>query len=130
MDDQDIYALIGQDGFERLVAAFYRRVPGDAVLGPMYPAEDLTGAEERLRGFLIFRFGGPQHYIEQRGHPRLRIRHAPFAIDQAARDHWMELMSQALDETRLPAEADEVLREFFQSVATFMINRAATPASE
>jgi hemoglobin len=123
LDDQDIYSLIGEKGFEQLVAAFYRRVPGDAVLGPMYPAEDLAGAEERLRGFLIFRFGGPHRYLEQRGHPRLRMRHAPFAIDRTARDRWMELMTAALEETKLPVEADEVLREFFQSTATFMMNR-------
>lgn len=123
IDDQDVYGLIGGDGFERLTAAFYRRVPGDAVLGPMYPPEDLAGAEERLRGFLIFRFGGPQDYLAQRGHPRLRMRHAPFAIDQTARDHWMVLMTAALDEVQLAKEADEVLREFFQSTATFMMNR-------
>ncbi|MEP6714388.1 MAG: globin [Terriglobia bacterium] len=123
IDDQDIYALIGAVSFERLVAAFYRRVPADEVLGPMYPADDLAGAEDRLRGFLIFRFGGPRHYLDQRGHPRLRLRHAPFAIDQTARDHWMMLMTQALDEVQLPKEADEVLREFFQSTATFMMNR-------
>ena len=69
--------MIGQDGFERLVGAFYRQIPDDDVLGPIYPAHDLAGAEQRLRDFLIFRFGGPAVYLEQRGHPRLRIRHAP-----------------------------------------------------
>jgi truncated hemoglobin YjbI len=64
-----------------------------------------------------------KRYIEQRGHPRLRARHAPFAIDQGARDRWIELMMRALDETALPAEADAVLRAFFHSTATFMINR-------
>lgn len=123
MDDGEIYSVIGEDGFTRLVSAFYRQVPDDDVLGPMYPADDLAGAEERLRGFLIFRFGGPTRYIEQRGHPRLRMRHGPFAIDQTARDRWMRLMNTALDETRLPAEVDRVLREFFGSTATFMINR-------
>lgn len=123
MDDSGIYSVIGEDGFARLVSAFYRQVPGDDVLGPMYPADDLAGAEERLRGFLIFRFGGPARYIEQRGHPRLRMRHGPFVIDQRARDRWMSLMNAALDETRLPVEVDRVLREFFDSTATFMINR-------
>jgi hemoglobin len=123
LDDSEIYSVIGEDGFARLVSAFYRQVPGDDVLGPMYPADDLAGAEERLRGFLIFRFGGPARYIEQRGHPRLRMRHGPFAIDQRARDRWISLMNAALDETRLPVEADRVLREFFDSTATFMINR-------
>lgn len=123
MDDQDVYSVIGEEGFRRLVAAFYRRVPADAILGPMYPHDDLAGAEERLRDFLIFRFGGPVRYLENRGHPRLRIRHAPFAIGQAARDRWVELMTAALEETKLPAEVEEQLRPFFDSVATFMINR-------
>ncbi len=89
----------------------------------MYPADDLEGAEERLRDFLVFRFGGPTRYIEQRGHPRLRMRHAPFAIDQAARDRWIELMTAALDESALPAAARAALEPFFAQVATFMINR-------
>jgi hemoglobin len=124
MDDQDIYSLIGEDGFGSLVAAFYRQVPQDDVLGPMYPHHDLAGAEQRLREFLIFRFGGPPRYLEQRGHPRLRMRHGPFAINRAARDRWMHLMRNALSEVALPAEAEAVLREFFESTATFMMNRA------
>jgi hemoglobin len=123
MDDQEIYAAIGEDGFRRLIAAFYRQVPGDDLLGPMYPPDDLAGAEERLRDFLVYRFGGPQRYIEQRGHPRLRMRHFPFAITQAARHRWIELMNNALVETALPAEVDSMLRQFFDGVATFMINR-------
>jgi hemoglobin len=123
VDDQEIYSLIREDGFHRLVAAFYRLVPQDDILGPMYPAGDLAGAEERLREFLIFRFGGPQRYLEVRGHPRLRMRHGPFAIDQAARDRWIQLMSRALAEAALPALVEETLRAFFNSVATFMINR-------
>ena len=124
MEDPEVYGAIGEEGFRRLVAAFYRRVPADDILGPMYPSEDLAGAEERLREFLIFRFGGPVRYLETRGHPRLRMRHAPFAIGQAARNRWIELMTAALDETGLPAEADAVLRKFFDSTATFMINRS------
>jgi len=123
LDDQDIYSLIGEDGFQRLVAAFYRQVPADDVLGPMYPQHDLAGAEERLREFLIYRFGGPQRYIEQRGHPRLRMRHGPFAIGQAARDRWMQLMNNALSEAAFPPEVESMLREFFAGTATFMINR-------
>jgi hemoglobin len=123
VDDQDVFSLIGEDGFRRLVSAFYRQVPNHSLLGAMYPANDLAGAEERLREFLIFRFGGPPRYIEQRGHPRLRMRHAPFAIGQAARDSWILLMNNALAEAALPAEAEALLREFFDGVATFMINR-------
>lgn len=123
VDDSEVYEQIGEDGFARLVAAFYRQVPHDDVLGPMYPAQDLPGAEQRLRDFLVVRFGGPPRYLEQRGHPRLRMRHAPFAIDATARDRWLQLMQQALAESALPLEADAVLREFFASTATFLINR-------
>lgn len=123
MDDQDIYKLIGDDGFRRLVGAFYKQIPGDDLLGPMYPKNDLSGAEERLRDFLIFRFGGPQKYIEERGHPRLRMRHIPFAIGTPERNRWVQLMDKAFAEAALPAEAESMLREFFDGVATFMVNR-------
>jgi hemoglobin len=123
MDESQVYATIGEDGFARLVAAFYRQVPGDDVLGPMYPPRDLAGAEARLRDFLVGRFGGPSRYIEQRGHPRLRMRHAPFAVTPAARDHWLQLMMRALDEVQLTPPADEVLRAFFAEVSTMMINQ-------
>jgi hemoglobin len=124
VEDQDVYRAIGEDGFRRLVAAFYRQVPIDDILGPMYPTDDLEGAEERLRDFLIYRFGGPQRYIEQRGHPRLRMRHMPFVVDQAARDRWVQLMDRAFAEAQLPAEAEAALRRFFEHMATFMMNRA------
>ena len=123
MDDQEVYSLIGEEGFAKLVGAFYRQVPADPVLGPMYPRHDLAGAEERFREFLIYRFGGPQRYLEQRGHPRLRMRHAPFPVDQAARDRWIQLMEAAFVEAALPAPAEETLREFFSAVATNMMNR-------
>jgi hemoglobin len=125
LDEGQVYEVIGEAGFARLVHAFYVQVGTDEVLGPMYPAEDLAGAEVRLRDFLVGRFGGPQRYVEARGHPRLRARHAPFAVDQRARDRWMQLMSAALDEAALPAEAEAVLRPFFEATATFMINRPA-----
>ena len=89
----------------------------------MYPADDMAGAEERLRGFLIYRFGGPTTYVDERGHPRLRMRHGPFAIDRAARNRWVELMDRALVEAALPADVAEVLRAFFHGTATFMMNR-------
>ena len=125
VEDQDLFALIGEDGFRRLVSAFYRQVPQDDLLGPMYHGRDLAEAESRLRDFLIFRFGGPPRYIEERGHPRLRIRHAPFAIGRAARDRWMQLMNNAFSEAALPIEAEAMLREFLDGVATFMINSVA-----
>ena len=121
-----MFDAVGEQGIARVVAAFYRRVPQDDVLGPMYPAEDLKGAEERLRDFLIYRFGGPQRYIEQRGHPRLRARHGPFAIDQRARDRWMSLMTDALAEAQVPAEAAGVMRTFLDGIATFLMNRGET----
>jgi hemoglobin len=124
MDEPNVYELIGEQGFARLVGAFYRQVPKDEILGKMYPPDDLHGAEERLRDFLIGRFGGPQRYIERRGHPRLRARHMPFPIDQAARDRWVALMDRAFAEAALPAEAEQFLREFLSQMATFMINQA------
>ena len=122
MEDR-IYSIIGEEGFERLISAFYSQVPKDDILGPMYPAADLADAEQRLRDFLIGRFGGPMRYVEQRGHPRLRMRHAPFAIDQRARDRWMKLMAGALKEANFPPEVSESLRAFFEHTSTFMINR-------
>jgi hemoglobin len=123
VSEGDLYGLIGEDGFHRLVSAFYRRVPGDPILGPMYPHDDLEGAEQRLRDFLIFRFGGPSRYLEQRGHPRLRMRHFPFPITQAARNRWIELMTAAIGEAGLPAEVAGTLGDFFDGTATFLINR-------
>lgn len=122
MEEREVFGLIGDDGFRKLVAAFYRRVPEDGVLGPMYPDDDLAGAEDRLRGFLVFRFGGPQTYITDRGHPQLRMRHAPFRLTHEARDSWLNAMNAALDEADLPDEAVAVLRPFFDQTATFLIN--------
>ncbi len=122
LSEGDVYARIGEDGFARLVRAFYAQVPGDDILGPMYPAHDLAGAEDRLRDFLVGRFGGPPRYIEQRGHPRLRMRHMPFAIDMAGRNRWVQLMDAALVEAALPEDAVAVLQPFFHHMATFMIN--------
>lgn len=122
-----VHALIGDDGFRRLVGAFYRRVPTDDILSPMYPAHDLAGAEDRLTSFLIFRFGGPDRYLSERGHPKLRMRHAPFIVNQAARDRWVQLMNQALDEAQLPEAAVVVIRPFLADVATFLINRNSGP---
>jgi hemoglobin len=132
MDDGSVFERIGEAGFERLVAAFYRQIPDDDILGPMYRASPREGAESeeahmaaaeaRLRDFLIFRFGGPQRYIERRGHPALRKRHFPFQVDQTARDRWVLLMNNALDEAALDPEVAAVLREFLGSVATFLIN--------
>lgn len=122
-DNPTVFDQIGEAGFASLVAAFYRRIPTDPILGPLYPEEDLIGAEQRLCDFLVFRFGGPPRYIEQRGHPALRMRHAPFAITQAARDRWIEFMEAALVEGQVPSSAAIALRHFFNEAATFLVNR-------
>jgi hemoglobin len=122
MEEHEIYSAIGEDGFIRLVAAFYRQIPTDDVLGPLYHHHDLAGAEQRLRDFLIYRFGGPQRYIETRGHPRLRMRHARFPIGETARNRWVQLMEKALIAAALPSDAEAVLKSFFESTATFLIN--------
>jgi hemoglobin len=123
VEEQEVYAALGDEGFERLIAAFYRQVPNDDILGPMYSGRDLAAAELRLRGFLIYRFGGPQTYIEARGHPRLRMRHAPFSIDEKARDRWLQLMRAALLEAAIPAAPAQVLLQFFESTASALVNR-------
>lgn len=118
-----VYQRIGEDGIARMVAAFYRRVPSDPILGPMYPADDLPGAEHRLREFLIYRLGGPPRYIQDRGHPRLRMRHMHFPIDTAARDRWLHLMGEAMAEAAVPAEVASWLATFFADIADFLRNR-------
>lgn len=120
---ETVYESIGEAGFQRLTDAFYRRVPTDDLLGPLYPPEELEGARERLFDFLVFRFGGPQRYLERRGHPALRMRHFPFEITRARRDRWMELMNASLAEADLPPSAVQELSSFFDSAATFLINR-------
>lgn len=118
-----VYQRIGEDGIARMVAAFYRRVPSDPILGPMYPADDLAGAEHRLREFLVYRLGGPPRYIQERGHPRLRMRHMPFSIDTAARDRWLQLMGEAMAESAMPADVTAWLQTFFTDIADFLRNR-------
>ena len=120
--DTQLYDLIGADGFTRLIAAFYKGVATDDILGPLYPPDDLAGAEARLRDFLIQRFGGPDNYSQKRGHPRLRMRHARFPVTQAARDRWLVLMEKAFLDAKLPASAEQMLRTFFADSGTFLIN--------
>lgn len=126
-DELPIFQLLGAETLAAIVAGFYRAVPADPILGPMYPAHDLGGAEQRLRSFLIYRFGGPPDYLRERGHPRLRIRHAPFALDQAARDRWMQLMMRSIDDQvaakKVAPEHRSYLETFLGDIATFLINR-------
>ena len=121
--NEELLASIPEERLQAMVAAFYRRIPTDNILGPMYPADELVEAEQRLFDFLAFRFGHSDRYVEARGHPRLRMRHVRFPIDQAARDRWMELMRAAMDEALPEGESREALGEFLGQVATFLLNR-------
>jgi hemoglobin len=122
VEEHQIAKAIGEPLIADVVTAFYRRVPDDGLLGPMYPPDDLEGAARRLTGFLIFRFGGSQVYLQDRGHPRLRIRHAPFEINSAVRDRWVALMEAAIDECHVPEPAASVMRQFLSTSASFLIN--------
>ena len=122
MEESQVFDVMGEDGFARLVSAFYQKVRKDDLIGPMYPDQDWQGAEQRLRDFLVYRFGGPDRYIQQQGHPRLRMRHAGFKIGVAERDRWIELMSGAMKESEVPKEVALNLKVFFEQVADFMRN--------
>ncbi len=123
MDEAIIYTILGEEGFTKMVAAFYKRVKTDDLIGPMYPEEDFAGAEERLRDFLLFRFGNDPRYQAKRGHPRLRMRHAPFPIGDAEVKRWLELMDAAMEEANVPNAIQFDLRSFFTMVAHNMKNK-------
>ncbi|WCZ36196.1 Aminopeptidase N [Corynebacterium heidelbergense] len=119
----------GEATFRKLVGEFYRQVRTDDILGPMYPEEDLSGAEDRLRWFLAQYWGGPEEFNARRGHPRLRMRHAPFAIDEAARDRWLTLMRNAMDtidRQTLPDAQRAAMWEHMERVAHMLVNTAPT----
>lgn len=122
-DEQTVVSEIGKEGIAAMVAAFYRRVRHDDLLGPMYPDDDWEGSEERLREFLWFRIAQDPTYILKRGHPRLRMRHAPFRIDVAARDRWVALMEESMNETQITGASREWLSGFFFQIADFMRNQ-------
>jgi len=115
-------AVGGEETFRRIVDAFYAGVAADPVLLALYPEDDLGPAAERLRMFLIQYWGGPSTYQEQRGHPRLRMRHAPFPIGAAARDAWLRHMRAALDSVGLAPAYDQALWEYLRSAAESMRN--------
>jgi hemoglobin len=115
-------AVGGGETFRRLVAAFYRGVAEDEVLRPLYPEEDLGPAEERFRLFLQQYWGGPRTYSDQRGHPRLRMRHAPFRVGIPERDAWLRRMRTAMDEIALAPEYDAAMWDYFVRSADFMVN--------
>jgi hemoglobin len=115
-------AVGGEETFRRLVHRFYAGVAEDPVLRPLYPEPDLSGAEERLRMFLVQYWGGPRTYSEQRGHPRLRMRHVPFRIGLAERDAWLRHMREAVDSLDLPEQADTLLWDYLVMAAHSLVN--------
>ena len=121
---QSFYEAIGgHDTFVRLVDRFYEGVADDPLLRPMYPEEDLAGARERLTMFLEQYWGGPTTYSQQRGHPRLRMRHAPFPVDAAARDAWLRHMRAAVTELGLPPLYESLLWDYLERAAHSLVNR-------
>jgi hemoglobin len=112
----------GEETITRIVAAFYRGVAGDPYLTAIYPEDDLGPAEERFRLFLMQYWGGPTTYSERRGHPRLRMRHAPYPVTPKAKEHWLRHFRAALDEVALPAEQDAQFWDYVTHAAQFMVN--------
>lgn len=120
---QTFYELVGgAPTFHRLVRRFYQGVAGDPELRAMYPEEDLGPAEVRLRMFLEQYWGGPTTYSQQRGHPRLRMRHAPFAVTPRMRDHWLAHMRVAVEELELPRDQQTMLWDYLERAAHAMVN--------
>jgi hemoglobin len=124
--NRSVYELAGgEQTFRLLVERFYARVPEDEVLRAVYPEEDLSGATERLTLFLIQYWGGPSTYSDQRGHPRLRMRHQPFAIGQKERDAWLQAMTEAVVSLELAPAVRTALLDYFETASTAMINQPA-----
>jgi hemoglobin len=117
-------AVGGEDTFRRLVHRFYEGVAEDPVLRPLYPEEDLGPAEERLTLFLMQYWGGPRTYSEQRGHPRLRMRHMPFRVDMRAHDAWLKHMRDAVDGLELAPELEAQLWKYLVYAAGTLLNTA------
>ncbi|WIB65248.1 MULTISPECIES: globin [unclassified Curtobacterium] len=114
----------GAPTFDRLVRAFYEGVQSDPVIWPMYPAEDLEGAISRLSLFLQQYWGGPTTYSEERGHPRLRMRHMPFRVTPDARDRWLRHMRAAVDGLDLAPMDEAMLWAYLERAAHAMVNAA------
>ena len=122
---QTFYDAVGGEAtFRAIVARFFAQVPDDEVLHDVYPLDDLDGAERRLRQFLVQYWGGPTRYSDERGHPRLRMRHAPFRIGMRERDAWLRAMHVAVDEAELRDDHREQLWSYLENTATHMINAA------
>ena len=114
----------GERTFHTIVAKFYEQVRDDEILRPLYPEDDLDGAEERLRMFLEQYWGGPRTYSERRGHPRLRMRHMPFTVDPAARDAWLRHMRAAVDAVELSPLHEAELWDYLERAAHSLQNSA------
>jgi hemoglobin len=128
MLNRSVYELAGgEETFKLLVERFYSAVAKDDVLRAVYPEKDLSGATERLTLFLIQYWGGPSTYSERRGHPRLRLRHQPFAIGQTERDAWLRHMTAAVDSLELAPAVRKALLDYFDTASTAMINQPARP---
>jgi hemoglobin len=124
MLNKSVFELAGGEAtFRLLVQRFYAAVAADPVLRAVYPDEDLSGATERLTLFLIQYWGGPTTYGDQRGHPRLRLRHQPFAIGQTERDAWFRHMTEAVDSIDFAPNVRKALLDYFETASTAMINR-------
>ena len=117
-----VYTQIGENGFQRIAAAFYRNIATDPILDAVYPKADRSGAERRLFLFLMQYFGGPTTYSQERGHPRLRMRHQPFRIATSERESWVQAMLAALGEAAIPEPAYSEMKAYFEAAATFLIN--------
>ncbi|MCZ7418583.1 MULTISPECIES: globin [unclassified Micromonospora] len=122
-------AVGGEPTFRRLVEEFYAGIAADPLLRPMYPEEDLGPAADRMRLFLMQYWGGPNTYSTQRGHPRLRMRHAPFRISAAERDAWLGHMRRAVDHLDLPPALAAELWNYLERSAYFMVNDMSDPAA-
>lgn len=115
-------AVGGHDTFEAIISGFYGRASQDPILIAVYPPDDWAGAAQRLMMFLEQYWGGPNTYSELRGHPRLRMRHADFVIDEAARDAWLGHMRAALDDVGLASDADQVMWTYLVNAANALVN--------
>jgi len=120
----------GEPAFRELVGRFYARVATDHVLRAVYPEEDLSGATERLTLFLIQYWGGPGTYSQQRGHPRLRMRHQPFAIGRRERDAWLAQMTAAVDSMELAPAVRKAMLDYFDAASTAMINTGGSDGNQ
>ncbi|KAB7743290.1 globin [Nostocoides sp. F2B08] len=125
MSEESFYEQVGgAPTFEKLVHEFYRGVAGDEALRALYPEQDLAPAERRLRMFLEQYFGGPRTYSDERGHPRLRMRHAPYPVTLDMRDRWLRHMVEAVERVDLPEAHREAMLDYFLRAAHMLVNTA------